>query len=330
MNASNPTRPAQSKVKMSTCKANESLQTKSREPLPICELLVTVNTVYHVNFIYDEYLCCFNCTHMSFVIAWAGALPRIHGGNTTPQPYGLLVFGWNFQLSTIEPLKFSASQKLLKNKCNKALAFCLGIWQAQGFHKMVGLFSIGQRKGQTWESTISMDLRIQSSLSRISQNHFDLQVLIFYHSCSLLLWENQILLLILIPWFSLKSPDVSKLRVWPFRKGRSPFFAGPLLSISVSQFWAQRNRTQSNRVIREGDRRLKVKQNPQRNPVDMGKYPIIYMVYHGNFIHSRWLFGISCINSMVFSQNDAWPAVLLDICPDRLESVPLVLWTGPW
>jgi len=229
-----------------------------------------------------------------------------------------LVFGWNFQLSTIEPLKFSASQKLLKNKCNKALAFCLGIWQAQGFHKMVGLFSIGQRKGQTWESTISMDLRIQSSLSRISQNHFDLQVLIFYHSCSLLLWENQILLLILIPWFSLKSPDVSKLRVWPFRKGRSPFFAGPLLSISVSQFWAQRNRTQSNRVIREGDRRLKVEQNPQRNPVDMGKYPIIYMVYHG-FIHSRWLFGISCINSMVFSQNDAWPAVLLDICPDRLD-----------
>ena len=35
--------------------------------------------------------------------------------------YGLLVFGSNFQLSTIEPLKFSDSQKLLKNKRNKAL-----------------------------------------------------------------------------------------------------------------------------------------------------------------------------------------------------------------
>ena len=228
-------------------------------PVPICRLWLRGQVLCH------EFMV--ETRHHSFMACW--------------------FFGWNFHLSTIQPLKFSVSQKLLKNTRNKALASCLGIWQAQRFHEMVGLFSIGQRKGQTWESTISMDLRIQRS-SRISQNHVDLQVLIFYHSCSLLLCLPM-LLLILIPWFSLKSLMFRNSKFDLSGRGGAHFLLGrcfPFPSVNFGHSFPD--------PVQQGDSWGRPKaQGQARTPAITSWYGKISPWFKMGCIHSRWLFGIS-------------------------------------
>ena len=135
-------------------------------------------------------------------------------------------------------------------------------------------------------------------------------------------------MLILIPWFSLKSRMFRNSKFDLSGRGGAHFLLGRCFP-----FPSKILGTAKPDPVQQGDSWGRPKAQGQaksgHHQLIWGNLPIIYMVYHG-FIHSRWLFGISSIDSMVFSQNDAWPGVLLDICPDRLESVPLVLWTGPW
>ncbi len=231
MNQSNPTHFHRlhrwSEVKMSNCKANESLQTKSLHLPTHMWIVGGIETCLPLLHNYCIYVCyvsirCFNWCWtfkitMCRLVARAGALPRIHGGNTTAR----LVVGWDFQLSFENHLNW---------------AFLRNFWRIRPLHSAQGYgrHNVSTRcsaffpsaKGQIWESKISTDLRILDH--HISQN----QIYKVFYSCSLLLCFPNLLL---IPTFHHWITDVSLKSSLTFREGAGPFFWATFFH----QFWAQ-------------------------------------------------------------------------------------------
>ena len=278
---------------MSNCKANESLQTKSLH-LPTHMWIVSgIETCLPLLHNYCIYVCyvsirCFNWCWtfkitMCRLVARAGALPRIHGGNTTAR----LVVGWDFQLSFENHLNW---------------AFLRNFWRIRPLHSAQGYgrHNVSTRcsaffpsaKGQIWESKISTDLRI---LDHISQNHLIYKFFIVVHSY----FVSQICCWFL-PFITESLMFLSN-QVWPFGKGRGLFF-GPPFSINFGHSF----RTQSNRVIREGARMLKVKQNPQRTlkMVSIENGPWRSFAWHLSW--SRNPFPIGALNWTSVESLDGW------------------------
>lgn len=133
-------------------------------------------------------------------------------------------FGWNFQLS-------------IENHWNSA--FLRNFWRIRPLHSALGYgrHYVSTRwsaffpsaKGQTWESTISMDLRIQ--------DHHESHTIIWFtgfYSCSLqMLFTN----LLLIPTFHWNHDHLMFLSKFDLSgRGGAHFLLGRLFQ---NQFWAQ-------------------------------------------------------------------------------------------